>query len=370
MTIMERPILAAMLSIEGTELNSQEKFLLEKSNPLGITLFGRNILNKKQLQNLTKEIKETIGRDDVLIAVDQEGGRIRRLAEPDFRAYASQSELGKTEEKFGRETAERTVRNHAALISKDLSDSGINWNYAPVLDIAYNDTTPALKSRCFGNDEKKTADYGKIMIEEYTKAGICPCIKHMPGHGRAVNDPHLGLPVLNFSLKELEKDFYPFQYNNQAPAGMTAHIQISAIDDAQPVTQSAKAIETLIRGIIGFDGFLISDAVDMHALKGSLTEKTEKSLDAGCDAVCYCMGELNGLNEIAATRRFMDDKSMIRFAKIKNIINNGNRNYDYTKIADAYLQITGKIEKYNESYDATEILHKMKHLNTQETTKC
>ncbi len=367
---MEKPILAAMLSIAGTELSSQEKFLLEKANPLGITLFGRNILNKKQLQNLTKEIRETIGRDDILIAVDQEGGRIRRLAEPDFSPYAAQAELGEIEERFGKGTAEQTMRNHAALISKDLSNTGINWNYAPVLDIAYNDTTPALKSRCFGNDEKKTATYGRMMIEEYIKSGICPCIKHMPGHGRAVNDPHLGLPVLNYSLEELAKDFYPFQYNNQAPAGMTAHIQISAIDDTRPVTQSAKAIKTLIRGIIGFDGFLISDAIDMHALKGSLTEKTEKSLNAGCDAVCYCMGELNGLEELAATRCFMEDKSLIRFVKIINIINNRNRDYDYLKIAEDYQKIIGGIEKYDERYDATETLHKMKSLNNEETIKC
>lgn len=360
---MEKPILAAMLSIAGTELNEREKFLLEKANPLGITLFARNIKNKEQLKSLSRTIKETIGREDVLIAVDQEGGRIRRLAEPDFRPYAAQAELGKTEEKFGAAIAEETVRNHAALISEDLSDCGINWNYAPVLDIAYDDTTPALKSRCFGNDEQKTAAYGKMMIEEYIKAGICPCIKHMPGHGRAVNDPHLGLPVLNFSLDELEKDFYPFQYNNQAPAGMTAHIQISAIDDTLPVTQSAKAIQTLIRDIIGFDGFLISDAIDMHALKGSLTEKAQKSLEAGCDAVCYCMGDADGLQELADACRFLDDKSMIRFAKIKNIIQNGKKVYNYQKISDSYQQITGKIEKYNENYDATEILHKMKNLN-------
>lgn len=367
---MEKPILAAMLSIAETKLNDKEKFLLEKANPLGITLFGRNIQDKKQLQKLTKEIRETIGREDILVAVDQEGGRIRRLAEPDFHPYAAQAELGAIEDKSGAKAAERAMKYHAALIAKDLTDAGINWNYAPVLDIAYDDTTAALKSRCFGNDEKKTAIYGKMMIEEYQKAGICPCIKHMPGHGRAVNDPHLGLPVLNYSLEEIEKDFYPFRYNNQAPAGMTAHIQISEIDETQPVTQSAKAIETLIRGIIGFNGFLISDAIDMHALKGSLAEKAQKSLDAGCDAVCYCMGELKGLEELAASCRFMDDKSLIRFAKIKNIINNGKREYDYKQIAEDYQKITGEIEKYNERYDATETLHKMKSLNNEETKKC
>lgn len=362
---MERPILAAMLSVAGTKLSDNEKRILERANPLGITIFGRNIENKRQLQNLTKEMKTVIGRDDVLIAIDQEGGRIRRLAEPEFRAYAAQAELGLIEAKFGAPTAEKTIRSHAALISKDLHETGINLNYAPVLDIVYPETSPVLKSRCFGSDEKKTASYGSMMIDEYQKAGICPCIKHMPGHGRAAVDPHLSLPVLNFSLNDLQKDFYPFIQNRHAAAGMTAHILLPEIDDKLPVTQSFKAIDKLIRGIIGFDGFLISDSIDMHALKGTPAEKSNLSLDAGCDAVCYCMGNEKDLFELAETKRFLTDKSMIRFAKIKNIIKNGVRNNECEKMVSDYQQVIGKIEKYDDNYDATEILHKMKEVKEQ-----
>lgn len=360
---MERPILAAMLSVAGTSLSDAEKRLLEKYNPLGITLFGRNIATQPQLKDLCSTIKEIIGREDVLLAVDQEGGRIRRLREPEFRPYAAQFELGYVEEKFGATTAEQIMSSHAALISNDLIESGLNMNYAPVLDIAYDETSSVLKSRCFGQDEKKIAQYGRIMIDEYQKAGICPCIKHIPGHGRATTDPHLQLPILNHSLKEMKKDFYPFQYNKSSPAGMTAHIVIPEIDEINPVTQSAKGIDILIRGIIGFDGFLISDAIDMHALKGSLGERTEQSLSAGCDAICYCMGDENGLIEVAEHCHFLTDKSMIRFAKIKNIIKNNVRKINCEKIAQDYQKIMGNIEKYDDNYDATEILHKMKELN-------
>ena len=91
---MERPILAAMLSCNGTSLSKREKVIFARSNPLGISLFGRNIETPKQIKKLCQEIKETIGRDDVLIAIDQEGGRVRRLCEPHFRTYASQYRLG------------------------------------------------------------------------------------------------------------------------------------------------------------------------------------------------------------------------------------------------------------------------------------
>lgn len=359
---MEKPISAAMLSIASTRLNEEEKKLLEQANPLGVSLFARNIKDKEQLRLLTREIRETIGREDVLIAVDQEGGRVRRLSEPEFRPYASQAALGSIADAELRETA---VRDHAFLISADLQDTDINWNYAPCLDTAFDDTTPVLKNRCFGGNEKEIAACGKLMVEEYTANGICPCIKHMPGHGRATSDPHLGLPVLNHSLQELEKDFYPFRQLRHAPAGMTAHIMIPSVDSQNPITQSPKGIKEIIRGIIGFDGLLISDAIDMHALKGSLGERTRRSLEAGCDCVCYCFGETDGLREVIAHCGFMTDKSMIRFAKIKNIIKNKLQKKNIEKTAAEYQSIIGKIDEYNGGYDATEVLHKMMQANAR-----
>ena len=360
---MEKPILAAMLSCQGTKLSDTEKKLFSQYNPLGISLFSRNIESKEQLQKLIKEIRETIGRDDVLIAADQEGGRVRRLAEPDYRSYAAQEHLGRLEKGIGKEAAERAIRLHAGLTAADLKETGLNMNYAPVLDIAFDETSPVLKSRCFGSDELKTAEYGRLMTETYIKCGICPCIKHMPGHGRAACDPHLELPILNYSLKELEKDFYPFRMLNDAPAGMTAHIVIPAVDGTAPVTQSKKAIDTVIRGLIGFDGFLISDSIDMQALKGSAAEKTTKALDAGCDAVCYCFGDSREMLEICRLGRNLADKSMIRFEKIKKIFQNDGKVADIDKAAEQYSDLIGRVEKYADSYDATEVLNKMQKNN-------
>ncbi|MFR8207322.1 MAG: glycoside hydrolase family 3 N-terminal domain-containing protein [Alphaproteobacteria bacterium] len=144
---------------------------------MGISLFSRNIANREQTRELIREIKETIGRNDLLIAVDQEGGRVRRLAEPEFRSYAAAITLGS----LGA-SAPKAAALHAALISDDLKTLGINMNYAPSLDIIYPETTPALKSRCFSSSKLVVANLGKTMVDEYIKQGICPCIKHLPGH--------------------------------------------------------------------------------------------------------------------------------------------------------------------------------------------
>lgn len=356
---MDRPVMAAIVSIESTELSDFEKYYLEKYNPLGITFFAKNIKDKIQLKALTDSVKECVGRDDIILAVDQEGGRVRRLTEPEFHGVEAQISLGKIRDRFGEDTAREIISAHAALIAADMDATGLNMNYAPVLDTAYENTTPVLFSRCFGNDEKQTAAYGKIMIDTYIKYGVSPCMKHMPGHGRAAVDPHLSLPVLNYSLNELEKDFYPFEQNHTCPAGMTAHIVIPEIDDKHPATQSARVIDRIIRGKMNFDGLLISDSLTMQALKGSVAERVKATLEAGCDVVCYCMGTEAGLTEVAENCTFLTDKSLLRFEKIKNIYHNRTKVKDVSRIAGRYREIVGTIEKYNDNYDATEVLRKM-----------
>lgn len=356
---MERPVLAAMLSCSSSSLSDEEKRIFSQYNPLGVSLFGRNIENLQQIQNLVKEIKEAVGRNDVLIAVDQEGGRVRRLQGEDFRNVASLETLGKIAVEQGINKAISATVKQSILISKDLQKAGFNFNYAPVLDIAYPDTSPVLRSRCFGNDEKQIAMQGEIMMEEYVINHICPCIKHLPGHGRANVDPHLHLPVITASLKELEKDFYPFRQLNYAPAGMTAHIVLQAVDDL-PATQSPKVINEIIRGAIGFDGLLISDAIDMKALSGTAAEKAALSLKAGCDVICYCSGNAEEMEEVCRACTNLADKSLIRFAKIKNIIQS-ELNMDI--LADEYYNVVGTVESYDNNYDATEVLHLMQQKN-------
>ncbi|MDD4557007.1 MAG: glycoside hydrolase family 3 N-terminal domain-containing protein [Alphaproteobacteria bacterium] len=344
-----KPILSAILSIQGTELSDAEKRLFSQYNPYGINLFGRNIKSKTQLKTLIKQIKETVEREDIIIAIDQEGGRVRRLIEPEFRAYVPQHILGIEDENYS--------KLHAHLISSDLKELGINMNYAPVLDLSYPETTLAIKSRCLSDNEKTVAKLGKIMVEEYLSCGICPCLKHIPGHGKAVTDPHLGLPIVSASHKELEKDFFPFKEMNTAPSAMTAHLIIEAFDNKHPITQSKKAIDELIRGEIGFKGLLISDAIDMHALKGTISEKYQQSIHAGCDVVCYALGKETALQEICENALYLNDSALERAKRISQIT---NKEMDFSKVdsyAKAYQKISLNTEIYHDNYDATEILN-------------
>ena len=352
-----KPIIAAMLSCESVKLSDREKRLFSQYNPMGITVFKRNVEDAEQLSSLILEVKEVIGRDDVLIAIDQEGGRVRRLGEDmGFRSYSSQSAIGSLDG----ENADLAAKYHAQLIGDDLIGLGVNWNFAPVLDVSFEGTTEALKDRCFGDDKEVVARLGKIMVDEYVKMGICPCIKHMPGHGRAVVDPHLHLPILDNSLKELEKDFYPFHVSKNAPAGMTAHIVIPEVDDKLPITQSKKAIDKVIRGMMGFDGFLISDAIDMKALSGTIGEKTKTSLDAGCDGVCYCFGIYEEMLDLCNNCSVLEGESLKRFERISKIIANPQRLENVNSISNNYNKLMKNIGKYESNYDATEILHRMK----------
>lgn len=350
---MSSPQIAAFLSCITTHLTDEEKYLFSKTHPAGITLFSRNIENYQQLKSLINEIKDTAG-ESTLIAIDQEGGRVRRLKEPEFIPYASQSQIGA----LPKSQAKNIAKLHAKLIAYDLKKLGIDINFAPVLDIAHTNTTPALNSRCFSSDKKVISDLGKISIDTYISQGIIPCIKHLPGHGLAISDPHLNLPIINASIKELSEEFYPFQTCNYAPFGMTAHILLNAIDKQHPITQSKKGIKQLIREEIGFDGFLISDAIDMNALSGTISERAEKSLKAGCDCVCYCFGKIEQMQELANTCPKLSNNALSRLDKAKQILHNKAKQATFSQ-KQKYLSIMNNISAYNEKYDATEVLHQL-----------
>ena len=157
-------ILAALLSVSSTTLSDEEKFLFEKYNPLGVTLFKRNLSSTEQTKSLISSIKETIGRDDVIIALDQEGGRVNRLNNIGFPSYTSQNILGQI-------NSEEITSIHAKIIARDMKSVGANFNMAPVLDIDYPETTQALKNRTFGNDNEKISYLGKILCNTYVNEG-------------------------------------------------------------------------------------------------------------------------------------------------------------------------------------------------------
>ena len=350
-----KPILSAFVCLKGTKLTKAEADLLQKFNPAGLTLFKRNIATPEQVKKLTDDIRDVTGRDNFLIAIDQEGGMVRRLRPPYWHKYVAQGQLGSLPEK----QAEEAIKLHAILIANDLHNSGINTVFAPVADTLHTETTGAIASRCFSDNPKVVAKYASLLAKTYIEQGICPCMKHLPGHGLAHTDSHLGLPVIDADWQKIERDFLPFQkMANFIPFGMTAHVVLPEVDN-KPITQSKKGID-LIRDEIGFDGLLITDAIEMHALKGSLTQKTKSSLKAGCDIVCYCSGHdqnnpnlLDDCEEVLKAAQPLSDESLKRFVKVLETIKNPCRMKDVSKIEKGYDALIS-VTQEPECYDHTE----------------
>jgi len=346
---MSKDIFPAFVSCQSTTLSDEEKYLFERTNPLGVCLFAvgcTNVESKKQLKRLTKEIREVIGRDDVLIAVDQEGGRVRRLLDPEFTPVAAQQKI----------KTEKQARQHAYLISTDLKSCGVNVNFAPVLDIEYKTTAKVLQGRCFPGDEFAVAELGKASVEEYLKNGVCPCLKHLPGHGRGKCDPHLELPVVNEKIEELAKDFYPFKQLNKTPLGMVAHIILAEADRENPASVSAKVIREIIREQIGFSGLLISDAIIMHALKGSISERARSVLSAGCDIICLGNADFKTNRELLAENLVLTDEAREKVALLRGVLARQPDYSGYEYVKNNYCELAENIVTYDSVYDATEIL--------------
>lgn len=354
---MQRPILSAMLSCQGLYLTDKEKYLFSKYNPMGITLFNRNISTISQVKQLVAEIKSVIGRDDVLIAIDQEGGRVSRLADLDVGNFASAESLGNVDIKYS--------KIHAKLISSCLKKLGINVNYSPVVDKIYFQQSPVLETRCFSSNERKIVSRATQMADTYIKQGICPCIKHIPGHFNTIIDPHLNLLKSNKSPKEILKDIAYLRSFSSYPMVMTSHIILENIDNENPTSYSSRVISEIIRDYLGFDGFLISDAIDMHALTGTIEQRAKRCIDAGCDAICYCAGIYDEMEAICQQNIFMSEKTSNRFDKIKNIFNNKPRKENIDVLKNKYLQKLECCLDVKYSYDATEILHCMQQKRRQ-----
>ncbi len=189
----------------------------------------------------------------------------------------------------------------ARLIAADLFELGITVDCLPLADLPVPGADAVIGDRAYGTDPGKVAAIARSVADGLAQGGVLPVLKHIPGHGRATADSHLRLPVVDTSEFELEQtDFAAFQPLADLPMAMTAHVVFNALDPAQPATTSATIIDRVIRGLIGFQGLLMSDDVSMNALSGSIAERSRVSLAAGCDLVLHCNGRLDEMREVAA----------------------------------------------------------------------
>ncbi len=231
--------------------------------------------------------------------VDQEGGRVQRLAEPHWPRYPAARAFARLRD-ADRERAKQAARLCARAMAHDLHALGFNTTCAPVLDVPVPGADNIIGDRAYGDNIESVIELGGAVAEGLLAGGILPVMKHIPGHGRAMADSHLALPVVDTPLDELQaSDFAPFRALRHLPMAMTAHVVFTAIDADAPVTVSAKAIDEVIRGFIGFDGLLMSDDLSMQALSGTLEERTRASLAAGCDLALHCNGKMEEMTTVA-----------------------------------------------------------------------
>ncbi len=283
---------AAILGCAGTTLTAEEVAFFRDVKPWGFILFKRNIADPNQVRALTAALRETVGRPDAPILIDQEGGRVARLQPPHWRIYPpgrAYGELVANDALVAREI----TRLGARLIAHDLHSLGINVDCVPVLDVPDPQGHEIIGDRAYGDTPEQVATLGRAAAEGLLAGGVLPIIKHIPGHGRAMSDSHLELPVVKAKLAELDaRDFAPFRVLSDMPMAMTAHVVYTAIDRSRPATTSKKAIKKIIRESIGFDGLLMSDDLSMKALTGDFKQRAKESLSAGCDVVLHCNGDM------------------------------------------------------------------------------
>lgn len=283
-----------VLGFNGETVNSNDEVYKNiKAGLGGVILFDKdpndkqkikNVRNKEQLSRLTSQL-QAISNQKLLISIDQEGGIVQRLKSADgFVNTPKAIDVAQKGESFAKEAY--------ALLAKDLKQSGINTDFAPVVDLAINKENKVIvtRGRSFGESSKDVIKYSSIFIDELKKQKIISVLKHFPGHGSSLSDSHLGFVDISntWSPKELEPYKY-FIQNNRVDMIMTAHVFNKNLDKDYPATLSREINTKLLRNKLGYEGVLISDDLQMHAISKhyDLKETLTLAINSGVNMLLF-----------------------------------------------------------------------------------
>jgi beta-N-acetylhexosaminidase len=277
-------------------------------------LFRRNCDNSEQLRRLTDSLRDLTGRAEVPILIDQEGGRVARMRPPEWLAFPPAERFAQLYA-LAPASAIEAARSNARAIALMLRDCGINVNALPLLDVRQEGASDIIGDRALGSEPMQVAALGRAVLDGMASAAVVGIIKHIPGHGRALVDSHKELPVVPASAEELETDLEPFERLASAPMGMTAHVVYQAWDPERPATMSPVVIAEIIRGRIGFDGFLMSDDLGMEALQGDFGSRAAGVVAAGCDVALHCSGKMEEMVAVASAAPPLSPEGEARLAR-------------------------------------------------------
>ncbi|MBZ9647800.1 beta-N-acetylhexosaminidase [Sphingobium sp. 3R8] len=300
-----------IFGLSGETLTGDERAFFAEAQPAGYILFKRNIADRAQLRALTEELRGLHGRDNLLIMIDQEGGRVARMQAPVWPSFPAGAQFDRLYD-LAPSSAIAAARANARAIALTLAEAGITVDALPLLDVRQEGASDIMGDRTLGADPMRVAALGRATLEGLAEGGVVGIVKHMPGHGRAMVDSHLDLPVVTANLNALETDLAPFRTLNQAPIGMTAHVVYTEWDAQRPASLSPTIIGEIIRQRIGFNGLLMSDDLDMKALKGSIPDLAAGVVAAGCDLALNCWGRMDDMVGIAALLPEITDKARAR----------------------------------------------------------
>lgn len=335
-------MLPAIFGISGSELSADERSFFKDADPAGYILFGRNIENRAQVRALTDSLRELHGRERLFICIDQEGGRVARMKPPEWNAYPAGEAFDRLFD-LAPASAIEAARANAEALGMDLAEVGVTVDCHPPLDLRFPGADAVIGDRAFGADPMRVAALGRAVLGGLARAGITGCIKHIPGHGRAMADSHKELPTVDASLEELELDLAPFRSLADAPIGMTAHVRYTAWDSENPATLSSFVIDEVIRKQIGFTGLLLSDDLDMEALCGTVPERAALAISAGCDLALNCWAKMDDMVGIAEALPPLPDGGLLRLERALSVTGDAASSGDQAQllaIRDSLLGLT------------------------------
>ena len=281
-----RPII---IGIHGVTLTESEKIWLPELRVYGVILFSRNVESPSQLRQLCDSIRDFLGHD-VVIMIDQEGGRVQRLKDPHWPRLPSALQIGKLWRRHQFKGLE-AANSLGQVIGSQLAEVGITHVAAPVLDLLIDGADPIIGDRSFGTTPAEVIPLATAFIDGLHRCGITAIVKHIPGMGRVDRDSHDSLPVISTPISALkESDWVPFRLVTGTHWAMTAHVVIPEWDK-KPITQSEEGIRR-IREMFG-DRMIVSDCLTMGAIEGSIEERVRETLDAGVNLALFSNGSDN-----------------------------------------------------------------------------
>ncbi len=308
---------AIIISIKGFNLTHKEKLLL-KERPWGLILFKRNIESFSQIKSLVQKIKKLTKDKNFPILIDEEGATVSRLS--NIINHSLYAKFFGNLYSINNKAGIRIYKKYLNSLCKNLRSIGVNINTIPVLDVLRKNTSKVIGNRSFSNNKEIVKKMGNITIKACHANKIISVVKHIPGHGCSKSDSHFVTPKVNINFKEFNSiDIYPFK-SSTAKLAMTAHIIYKKIDSKNVATFSKKIISEIIRKKLKFKGILMSDDISMKALKYDLVTNAKKSLEAGCNLILYCAGNINDNFKLIKSVPYIDKFTSKKTSEIYKIL--------------------------------------------------